>query len=145
MSSSDREPVNRDAPSMPEIPDQVPKAKSKRAGDGQNVSVEIRLPKEDIELKFDVAAGATGGPCKLISFLSPKGGSGKTVLASNLGKILQLSGYNVLLLDADFATKSLTNLIFPGRKVIAEGLTSYYNGLLGIDGVDLNSWLTGIL
>jgi cellulose biosynthesis protein BcsQ len=145
MSSSDREPVNRDAPSMPEIPDQAPKAKSKRSGDGQNVSVEIRLPKEDIELKFDVAAGATGGPCKLISFLSPKGGSSKTVLGSNLGKILQLCGYNVLLLDADFATKSLTNLIFPGRKVIAEGLTSYYNGLLGIDGMDLDSWLKGIV
>ena len=65
-------------------------------------------------------------------------------MGTNLGKILQSCGYNVLLLDADFATKSLTNLIFPGRKVIAEDHTSYYKALLGLDGLEIERWLEGL-
>ena len=91
-----------------------------------------------------MASDLTDSNCKLIAFLSPKGGSDKTVLGTNLGKVLQLSGYNVLLLDADFTTKSLTNLIFPGRKVIAEGGTYYYKSLLGFDGLEIDGWLEGL-
>ena len=58
--------------------------------------------------------------------------------------MLQNSGYSVLLIDADFATKSLTNLIFPGRKVIEEGRTSYYKALLGLDGLRIEEWLEGL-
>ena len=94
--------------------------------------------------QFQVASDTTDSKCKLIAFLSPKGGSGKTVLGTNLGRILQSCGYNVLLLDADFATKSLTNLIFSGRKVIAEGRTSYYKALLGLDGLEIDQWLEGL-
>jgi Flp pilus assembly CpaE family ATPase len=52
-------------------------------------TIEIRLPRESLDLKFQVASGATDSKCKLIAFLSPKGGSGKTVLGTNLGRILQ--------------------------------------------------------
>lgn len=127
----------------PEILAQTPEEPRHRNG-RQIRTLEIRLPRESHDLKFNVDAGAMGTQCKLIAFLSPKGGSGKTVLGTNLGKILQLCGYNVLLLDADFTTKSLTNLIFPGRKVIAENRTSYYKSVLGIDGANLEDWLKGI-
>ena len=80
---------------------------SVEAGNNGHGMLEIHLPRESHDLTFKVAAGATENTCKLIAFLSPKGGSGKTVLATNLGKILQLCGYNVLLLDADFTTWSL--------------------------------------
>jgi cellulose biosynthesis protein BcsQ len=111
--------------------------------DGQD-TVKITIPRENHDLTFNISSGAADADCKLIAFLSPKGGSGKTVLASNLGKLLQMCGYNVLLLDADFTTKSMTNLIFPGRKVIREGLISYYKGLLGLDGVEIQSWVEGV-
>jgi cellulose biosynthesis protein BcsQ len=122
---------------------------SKRNGSGRRLhqekhTIQIRLPRESLDLQFQVASDATDSKCKLIAFLSPKGGSGKTVLGTNLGRILQSCGYNVLLLDADFATKSLTNLIFPGRKVIAEDRTSYYKALLGLDGLDIEQWLEGL-
>ena len=107
-------------------------------------TLEISLSRESHDLKFKVAAGAVGSDCRLISFLSPKGGSGKTTLGANLGRILQLCGYNVLLLDADFTTKTLTNLIFPGRKVITENLRPSFNSLLGIDGEQMDEWLKGI-
>ena len=143
MSGSRQKPVDGPPePSDSTTPKSEPRAD--RARDNGSRTVEISLPRESHDLKFDIDVGATTGKCKLIAFLSPKGGSGKTVLASNLGRILQLSGYNVLLLDADFTTKSMTNLIFPGRKVIAEGMTSYYKGLLGLGDVDLEGWLEGI-
>ena len=115
---------------------------SKQNGSGRTSqhdkhTIEIRLPRKSLDLQVQVASGATDSSCKLIAFLSPKGGSRKTVLATNLGKILQSSGYNVLLLNADFATKSLTNLIFLERKVIAEGHTSCYKALLGLDGLEI--------
>ncbi|GEM_PF-4584415 len=43
---------------------------------------EIRLPSVNHDLRFKVDEGATDTACKLIPFLSPKGGSGKTVLAT---------------------------------------------------------------
>jgi len=103
-----------------------PIPESKNGNSHLTDSVGITIPRESLDLTFNISSGAAEPGCKLIAFLSPKGGSGKTVLASNLGKLLQLSGYNVLLLDADFTTKSMTNLIFPGRKVIREDLISYY-------------------
>ena len=118
--------------------------RSSRRAPKDNYTIEIRLPRESLDLKFQGASDTTNSKCKLIAFLSPKGGSGKTVLGTNLGKILQSCGYNVLLLDADFATKSLTNLIFPDRKVIAEDRTSYYKALLGLDGLDIEQWLEGL-
>jgi cellulose biosynthesis protein BcsQ len=112
---------------------------------GRNTrTMEIGLPRVNHDLRFRVDEGATDSACKLIAFLSPKGGSGKTVLATNLGKVLQSCGYNVLLLDADFTTKSLTNLIFPGPKVIIENRMSYYKDLLGIDDVRVEDWLKGV-
>ena len=50
-----------------------------------------------------------------------------------------------MLLDADFATKSMTNLIFLGRKVIAENRSSYYKSILGLDGTDIDTWLQGLI
>lgn len=122
-----------------------PAPESKNGNGHLSDSVEITIPRESLDLTFNIASGASDPTCKLIAFLSPKGGSGKTVLASNLGKILQLCGYNVLLLDADFTTKSMTNLIFPGRKVIRENLISYYKGLLGVDGVEMDRWIEGVV
>ena len=107
-------------------------------------TMELSLPRVNNDLRFKIDEGATDATCKLIAFLSPKGGSGKTGLATNLGKVLQSCGYNILLLDADFTTKSLTNLIFPCRKVIIENRTSYYRGLLDIDEVKVEGWLKGI-
>ena len=56
----------------------------------------------------------------------------------------QSCGYNILLIDADFTTKSLTNLIFSGRKVSIENRTFYYKDLLGIDDVKVEDWLKGV-
>ncbi|MDP6776688.1 MAG: ParA family protein [Candidatus Latescibacteria bacterium] len=143
MSDSGMDATTKKPGSEPDIPASEPKTKG--GNNGQNLrTIEISLPRESDDLKFTIDVGAADSSCRLIAFLSPKGGSGKTVLGTNLGKILQLCGYNILLLDADFTTKSLTNLIFPGRKVIAEDRTSYYKGLLGIDGFEMDKWLQGI-
>ncbi len=45
-------------------------------------TIEIRLPRESLDLTFQVASRSTDSSCKLIAFLSPKGGSGKTVLGT---------------------------------------------------------------
>ncbi|OGG46732.1 MAG: hypothetical protein A3F84_18095 [Candidatus Handelsmanbacteria bacterium RIFCSPLOWO2_12_FULL_64_10] len=110
----------------------------------RNNIMEVRLAKEDLSLTFRIDPEALDERCKMIAFLSPKGGSGKTVISSNLGKILQQCGYNVLLIDADFETKTLTNLIFPGRKVIKENLSSYYKHLVGADDSDIYAGLNGV-
>ena len=47
-------------------------------------------------------------------------------------------------MDADFETKTLTNLIFPGRKVIKENLISFYKPLVGVDEADIYTSLNGI-
>ena len=143
MSSTNQQPAGENVVQDPEVPTQAPPPVVRDNG-RKTRALEVKIPRETQDLKFKVDADALHPDCKLIAFLSPKGGSGKTVLATNLGKILQLCGYNVLLLDADFTTKSLTNLIFPGRKVIAENRTSYYKGLLSVDPADLKTWLQGI-
>lgn len=47
----------------------------------------------------------------VISFISGKGGVGKTALAAAVGKLLALMGYKVLLIDSDFTTHGLTFLL----------------------------------
>ena len=110
----------------------------------RNHVMEVRLAKEDLGLTFKIDPNALDERCKMIAFLSPKGGSGKTVISSNLAKVLQQCGYDVLLIDADFETKTLTNLIFPGRKVIKENLISFYKPLVGADDTDIYTSLGGL-
>ena len=40
-------------------------------------------------------------PATVLAVLNPKGGSGKSTLATNLARALQLTGRNVLVVDAD--------------------------------------------
>lgn len=47
---------------------------------------------------------------RVVSFLSSKGGSGKTVIASSLGTYLAGLGFKVLLVDTDAATNGMTLL-----------------------------------
>jgi cellulose biosynthesis protein BcsQ len=47
---------------------------------------------------------------KIVSFASPKGGSGKTVVSASLARLLSGLGKKVLMIDADRATNGLTLL-----------------------------------
>ena len=49
----------------------------------------------------------------IVSFISAKGGSGKTVTASSVGRFLARLGYRTLLVDTDAATNGLTLLFLP--------------------------------
>lgn len=49
----------------------------------------------------------------VIAFISAKGGSGKTVTASSIGKFVAHLGYRTLLVDTDAATNGLTLLFLP--------------------------------
>jgi MinD-like ATPase involved in chromosome partitioning or flagellar assembly len=63
---------------------------------------------------------------KSIAIVSGKGGSGKTMIAATLAKILDDEGKKVLLVDADFATGGLT--YYMGLKTvrnISTGLTNF--------------------
>lgn len=65
---------------------------------------------------------------KSIAIVSGKGGSGKTMVAATLAKILDDEGKRVLLVDADFATGGLT--YYMGLKTvrnISTGLTNFIN------------------
>ncbi|MCH8011952.1 MAG: AAA family ATPase [Candidatus Marinimicrobia bacterium] len=53
---------------------------------------------------------------KIISFLSGKGGTGKTSIVTNLGFYLAMNNAKVLLLDMDFFTRGLTFYITKGTK-----------------------------
>ena len=55
---------------------------------------------------------------KIITFVSGKGGSGKTVLIANLGAYVAKSGYKVLLVDWDFFTRGLSYYILEGMEEI---------------------------
>jgi cellulose biosynthesis protein BcsQ len=50
---------------------------------------------------------------KVISFISGKGGVGKTTIASSLGYLLNEVGFRVLLIDADLFSHGLTFLLSP--------------------------------
>jgi len=55
---------------------------------------------------------------KVISLISAKGGSGKTILTATLGRIISEIGYKVLIIDADAATNGLT--LFYLNQVLAK-------------------------
>ena len=65
---------------------------------------------------------------KIITFVSGKGGSGKTVLIANLGAYVAKSGYKVLLVDWDFFTRGLSYYILEGMEEIENtaGLMELY-------------------
>lgn len=46
--------------------------------------------------------------CKTVSFLSGKGGSGKTTLALSMASMLSRFGIKVLLIDCDLSTNGAT-------------------------------------
>ena len=71
--------------------------------------------------KAAMASAGTGPLAKVITVFSPKGGSGKTVLATNLAVSLQRSGILTLLVDLDlqFGDAALT-LAVPPRATIAD-------------------------
>jgi len=45
---------------------------------------------------------------RIISFISAKGGSGKTIISISIGKFLSELGFKVLIIDADFATNGMS-------------------------------------
>lgn len=55
--------------------------------------------------------------CSIISFISGKGGVGKTSLTASVGKLLSLMNYKVLVVDSDLITHGMTFLLgFDGKK-----------------------------
>jgi len=59
---------------------------------------------------------------KIVSFISGKGGTGKTSIVANLGWKLSRSECRVLLVDMDFFTRGLTFYITAGRKHFERGI-----------------------
>jgi len=60
----------------------------------------------------------------VVAFISAKGGSGKTVTASSIGRFLARIGFKVLLIDTDASTNGLTLLFLPnvtGEKKSSSG------------------------
>lgn len=57
---------------------------------------------------------------RIITFVSGKGGSGKTVLVANLGAYVARAGNKVLLIDWDFFTRSLSYYILEGLENLNE-------------------------
>jgi septum site-determining protein MinD len=64
---------------------------------------------------------------KCISIHSSRGGTGKTVLATNTAVLLAKKGYNVALLDLDFRSPSLVGVF---SKAVNQQLDSYLNTYL---------------
>jgi pilus assembly protein CpaE len=71
--------------------------------------------------KAAIASVGSGDLAKVVTVFSPKGGSGKTVLATNLAVAAQRSGIQTLLIDLDlqFGDAALT-LAVPPRATIAD-------------------------
>lgn len=64
----------------------------------------------------------------IISFISGKGGVGKTALTASLGKLLALIGYKVLIVDSDLVTHGMTFLLgFDSKKA---GLLEVYKNFV---------------
>jgi len=57
---------------------------------------------------------------KIITFISGKGGAGKTALVANLGTYVAEAKYKVLLIDWDFFTRGLSYYILEGMESISE-------------------------
>jgi len=75
----------------------------------------------------------------VVSLLSPKGGSGKTVLSLALASLLSQVGRRVLLVDCDFATHGLTHFFIPLSEpaVVATPVMSYLSGTANASEVHL--------
>ena len=65
---------------------------------------------------------------KTISFLSGKGGTGKTSIVANLGIILAQNGLKVLMIDMDFFTRGLTFYVTKGKKSVEWSVISILEG-----------------
>ncbi len=63
---------------------------------------------------------------KMISFHSSRGGTGKSLISSNISAILASEGRRVALLDFDFRAPSLLT-IFQGGKSVKKWLNSYFD------------------
>ncbi len=68
---------------------------------------------------------------KVISFLSGKGGTGKTSIVSNLGIQLALKGNKVLLIDMDFFTRGLTFYVTKGQTSFESSVMDILRGKKG--------------
>jgi len=55
--------------------------------------------------------GITRRKCKVLAFVSAKGGPGKTILTTSLAHILTKTGHRVLLIDTDFITRGASYFI----------------------------------
>jgi MinD-like ATPase involved in chromosome partitioning or flagellar assembly len=73
---------------------------------------------------------------KTISIHSSRGGTGKTVIATNLAVILANEGFNVALLDLDFRAPSLAMVFSEGIKLPVKcWLNGFLNGKCGAEQV----------
>ncbi|MEZ9762345.1 ParA family protein [Vibrio splendidus] len=67
---------------------------------------------------------------KTIAVVSGKGGSGKTMLTATMAKVLDESGFSVLLIDADFGTAGLTYYLGLNEvSNISVGLTNLFSNV----------------
>jgi MinD-like ATPase involved in chromosome partitioning or flagellar assembly len=71
---------------------------------------------------------------KTISIHSSRGGTGKSLIASNISLILALEGRNVALLDFDFRAPSFLT-IFQAKNIVRNWLNSYLDGKTRIEDV----------
>ena len=69
---------------------------------------------------------------RVISVVSGKGGSGKTLLTAVLGQALAREGANVLLVDIDIFVRGLTVLLYSFRRPKQRDGNSTVSDLLGI-------------
>lgn len=65
---------------------------------------------------------------KIISFLSGKGGTGKTSIVTNLGVYLAELGKKVLLVDMDFFTRGLTYYVTKGKSSLEGSVIDILKG-----------------
>lgn len=59
---------------------------------------------------------------KVITFVSGKGGTGKTLISATLGQMLAEKNYKVLLIDWDFTTRGLTSYLLPREEIPTKGI-----------------------
>lgn len=81
--------------------------------------------------------------CKTISFLSGKGGSGKTTLALSMASMLSSCGIKVLLIDCDLSTNGATYFYEEKLSTKKNRITSFYDILFNTNNkykfVEINS------
>jgi MinD-like ATPase involved in chromosome partitioning or flagellar assembly len=85
-------------------------------------------------LSENLASASLSG--KMISFHSSRGGTGKTLIATNLAAMFAKKGLRVALLDLDFRAPSLKSVFSRGIKQPVEfWLNDFMNGLCSISQV----------